>query len=357
MTNAPSAPAGRLGAVDGLRGIAVLAVFLNHTCQWPTGGHLGVDVFFVLSGFLISSQLFAELERSGRVDLAHFYARRCWRLLPAFGLMCLLYALLLALFPQFVARASAWTVLTLPVMASIYWAEGVQAVPQLDHTWSLAVEWQFYLVWPLLLMLLARLRVGRRWLAALMGLALLWMLGQRLHGNLYFGYDGIMMGALVAWAQRSARVRRAWQVRGWGSVWIWALLSLAVVVALWLLGTAHTVNDGLNKPVMSLCMALLLMVVLNNHGRWQLLLDNPVLRHFARISYGLYLYHFPLASLMFVAGFAPWQMLLAGVLLAWPLAELSWYLLEAPLLRGRWRWRWPLGMARQKGERVKGAGG
>ncbi len=184
-THTLSPPAGRLGAVDGLRGIAVLAVFLNHTWQVPHGGHLGVDIFFVLSGFLISSQLFAELERSRRVDLAHFYARRCWRLLPAFGVMCLLYLLLLVAFPLYVTSASPLTVLTLPLMANIYWAGNEQPVPQLDHTWSLAVEWQFYLVWPLLLMLLARLGVHRRLLAVGVLLAMLWMVYLRLFGNLY----------------------------------------------------------------------------------------------------------------------------------------------------------------------------
>ncbi len=153
------------------------------------------------------------------------------------------------------------------------------------------------------------------------------------------------MGALVALVQRSTRARRALQ----GRARVWLLLPPVVLLAGWLLGTASTVNDGFSKPLMCLLTGITLLVVLNNAGRWQGVLDNPVLRHFARISYGLYLYHFPIASVMYVAGFAPWQMLLAGLLVALPLAELSWYLVEAPLLRGRWRWRWNLGVARQRG--------
>ena len=78
-------------ALDGLRGFAVLVVLFDHTLHIPAGGYLGVDVFFVLSGFLISSQLFAEVQRTGTVDLRHFFLKRCRRLLPAFLAMCALY--------------------------------------------------------------------------------------------------------------------------------------------------------------------------------------------------------------------------------------------------------------------------
>src|SRR5688572_6695565 len=87
----PLSASGRLSALDGLRGFAVLIVLFDHTQHIPAGGYLGVDVFFVLSGFLISSQLFAEAQRSGTLDLRHFFLKRCRRLLPAFFAMCALY--------------------------------------------------------------------------------------------------------------------------------------------------------------------------------------------------------------------------------------------------------------------------
>jgi peptidoglycan/LPS O-acetylase OafA/YrhL len=191
--------------VDGLRGLAVLAVFFNHTLQWPSGGHLGVDMFFALSGFLITSQLLTELDQTGRVDLANFYWRRCKRLLPAFAVMCALYAVMTMCFPQQVAHASAGTLAGLLLVANIYWADGGHVLPFLNHTWSLAVEWQFYLVWPLLLVLMFRLGVKRRLLVVLMVLCVLWMCYARWRGNQLMHYSGILLGALVTHGQLKSK--------------------------------------------------------------------------------------------------------------------------------------------------------
>ncbi|GAB3456628.1 acyltransferase family protein [Actinophytocola sediminis] len=177
-----SAPAGqRTGFradIQALRAVAVLAVVLNHLWpEWLTGGYVGVDVFFVISGFLISSHLNREITGTGRVRLGRFYARRVRRLLPAAFLVLvvsLVAAYFLLPYPRWAATADE------AVASALYYENWLLAVNSVDysavnavaslvqHYWSLSVEEQFYLVWPLLLLLLFKLR-GRR--AQLVGIA------------------------------------------------------------------------------------------------------------------------------------------------------------------------------------------
>ncbi|MBX3198630.1 MAG: acyltransferase [Labilithrix sp.] len=170
-------------ALDGIRGLAVLAVVAFHANAALTGGYLGVDLFFVLSGYLITSILLREVESSGRIDLRAFWVRRARRLLPA----------LLVLMPAIAVYARVWAApgelaaLRADALATLgyvanwraiysgksYW-EIFQAPSPLEHTWSLAIEEQFYVVWPLVVaLLLVRLRGSRRTLLVVSaGLAL-----------------------------------------------------------------------------------------------------------------------------------------------------------------------------------------
>ena len=154
---------GYLPALDGVRGVAIALVIATHYWGIPGGGPLGVGLFFVLSGFLITTLLLEELDL-GRLDLKGFYARRCRRLLPALALLLTVYV---------VVRGGPG--LRVAALAGLYAGNIVQAVwpaspitgSALAHLWSLAQEEQFYLVWPVLLGLLAR---SRRLLAILCAL-------------------------------------------------------------------------------------------------------------------------------------------------------------------------------------------
>ena len=150
----------RVRALDGLRGVAVVAVLVFHGGRLR-GGYLGVDLFFVLSGFLITTLLLAEHERRGRIVLRNFYERRARRLLPALVLALLLVALYAAVWarPSELPRIRWDGIATLfyfqnwreIVTKQNYW-DAFTAPSPLQHTWSLSIEEQFYLLWPLLVM-------------------------------------------------------------------------------------------------------------------------------------------------------------------------------------------------------------
>src|SRR5215207_1252737 len=159
-------------ALDGLRALAVLGVLLYHAgVSWAPGGFLGVDAFFVLSGFLITSLLVDEWRKRGRIDFRAFWARRARRLLPALVLVVVAvgaYALFVAR-PDELERIRGDTFGSLLYVAnwrqlfeSSYFAQLSTPSP-LRHTWSLGIEEQWYLVWPLALVLVLRVTAGRRW--------------------------------------------------------------------------------------------------------------------------------------------------------------------------------------------------
>ena len=157
-------------AIDGLRAIAVIAVMLYHLgFNWIPGGFLGVDLFFVISGYVITRLLLDSIQRSGGLDLRGFYFARARRLLPALIFMVITTALFVGVWaPEAIKRF----VSDLPyaLTGTINWAlvarhtdyfESIGRPPLLQHTWSLAVETQFYLVWPLILLLVLK-RFGKK---------------------------------------------------------------------------------------------------------------------------------------------------------------------------------------------------
>jgi peptidoglycan/LPS O-acetylase OafA/YrhL len=171
---------GYLPGLDGVRALAVLGVLLYHAdLTWISGGFLGVDVFFVLSGFLITSLLLEEFDRSGRIAFGRFYLGRARRLLPALILMLVVVSAVVAIFFRDAAASLRADVVASMLYVNNWWYvlndasyfEFIGRPPLLKHLWSLAVEEQFYLVWPLMAFVAMRGggRAAVRWLA--LGLA------------------------------------------------------------------------------------------------------------------------------------------------------------------------------------------
>ena len=167
MQSTPGSPLlSHIAALDGLRGLAILSVMFFHAtlsranAPRPSGGFLGVDVFFVLSGFLITALLLKEWDQKGSIALGSFYARRALRLLPA--LFVLMAVILLVPGVFYLSQRPWWDAM----VAAAYATNWVRAfggdIGFFGHTWSLTIEEQFYVIWPLLLVGLLRLRVRRR---------------------------------------------------------------------------------------------------------------------------------------------------------------------------------------------------
>lgn len=314
----------RLGhrpGLDGLRGVAVAIVVVAHAARADYGGQVGVTIFFVLSGFLITRLLIEERERDGGIDLRAFYLRRARRLLPA--VLVVLAVLLLVgiatqeqLAPSLLYYAN-WSIIDDPHLLGA----------SLGHLWSLAIEEQFYLVWPALMALAGGL--PRRVLVvlvvggAIVSAALRFGMWDAGYARVMYGSDtrvealligcaaALLFGRLVTPSRRSALAAAA----------LVLLLACGVEQQTWGFATV-----GLTLTALA-ALAVLLHVV----ERPGLLAADP-LRHLGAISYGLYLIHVPvLVAVRDHGGVAT----IAGVALAWALAVISYQYVEIPLRHQR----------------------
>jgi peptidoglycan/LPS O-acetylase OafA/YrhL len=347
----------RRADIQGLRAVAVLAVIGFHVLGWPQGGYLGVDAFFVVSGFVITGLLLRERERTGGTSLRAFWARRARRILP---LALVVITAVVAVAPLAWAGAKVAAVRTDAIWATFFAANwhfaeqsadyfqlGSEPSPLL-HYWSLGVEEQFYLAWPLLVVLaLALARTAHRArpalavLAAVVGIpSLVWAVVQgasdpttAYYSTFTRGWE-LALGAALATIPSAAESQRRYAVRLAPAARLalsWA--GLATLVATCLLLTPAT---GVPWPAAlgaTIGTALVLVAGIGAPVRGSVLLTNPVSGYLGDISFGLYLWHFPLVVLVpvFFSASRPATVavVLAGTLL---LAVISHHLLERPVL-------------------------
>ena len=336
-------------ALDGLRTLAVYLVLLFHCgVGWFDGGFLGVDLFFVLSGFLVSSILLEELESTGRLRLGRFYGRRVRRLLPAAIVVVLATSAVFLLLSSTVKRlpwvgdaeasllyVANWRFL---LQSNDYFAADVDRSPFL-HFWSLSIEEQFYFAFPLILLLLFKLRA--RWrpavvagVAALTALSLgaqvYWASADSNHA--YYGTDAriyqLLAGVLVALAWRRMQGR---EVRAPGAGWV--LLAALLLTASSLVSFSVSVR-GVIAAVAS---AGLILAVMAQTDRslvgW---LNRPTMTYLGQISYGTYLWHWPvILAFTEVIQVGPWVLTALVSAVATGLAAASYQLLEMPIRRSR----------------------
>ena len=356
-------PRGHLAGLDGLRALAIGAVMIFHLDpDWLPGGFLGVDIFFVISGFLITTLLVRERERDGSIDLRGFWTRRARRLLPALLVVvpaCILIARTVEADLLVGIRRQALGALTF----STNWLEIANGSDYFHSTspqlfmnfWSLAVEEQFYLAWPLvtIALLAARRHLGLSWgvLGALVlsvgvGSALLMALRYDPADvtRVYYGTDthlvGLMLGAAMAmtWAgpTRAGTITPQWH-RWRRHVVVGAGVLLAGLLVLADEGSAWTFRLGI--PLVSLATALLLLASVDRPGRLRTVLEAPPLRWIGTRSYGIYLWHWPVILVIgqdipAAAGTASfvWTRVWA-VVVTLALADLSFRFVETPVRR------------------------
>lgn len=367
--------------LDGLRALAVLAVIAYHlNLGWAPGGLLGVGVFFTLSGYLITDLLLGQHEITGRLQLADFWLRRARRLLPALFVMLAVVAAWVTLLDRdqlpvirgAVASSAAyvgnWWLIA---QHSSYFAQFAPPMP-LGHLWSLAVEEQFYLIWPWLLLLGLRWARGRRrtrtrlaaatlLLAAVsaVAMALLYRPGYD-PTRIYDGTDtrafAVLIGAALAFVWPSRHLGRdvtetaRWILDGIG------ITGLAVIaVLIWRTSEYSPFLYRGGMVLLSVGTALTVGAAASPASRLGVLLGIRPLRWIGVRSYGIYLWHYPIIVLTTPAngrdGLARGALQVAA---AFGVAALSWRFVEEPVRHGAiGRW---LAQARSAGWRLGAAG-
>jgi peptidoglycan/LPS O-acetylase OafA/YrhL len=312
----------KIPELDGLRALAVLPVIAFHFSylKWVDGGYLGVDLFFVLSGFLITSLLLAEERRTGTVSLRDFYARRALRILPPLA-ACALLAL--AFVPSTTPRGA---------LAAFFFAANMvdsRILGGLLHTWSIAVEEHFYFAWPLLFLALGARR-GRflAWtiLVVLAVRIVVLSLKMDVYTPTYTRADSLAIGCYAA-------LLLAHRPPVFGA-WV-APAALAAIAACFLLVPwMNFAMLSFGFTLFALACAVAILALLTTRGWANRVLSSPPMQYVGRRSYGLYLYHMPvfLALERFRVDEEPASMALVTVLrvaATFAVAEISYRTIEA----------------------------
>jgi len=338
--------------IDGLRSLAVVPVVLFHAgFSMFSGGFVGVDVFFVISGYLITSILAAEIER-GKFSIIRFYERRARRILPAlFFVLVICVIAAWVLLPPLEMKRFAQSLFSVPLFASNvffwntsgYFEADTELMPLL-HTWSLAVEEQFYLVFPLLLVALWRFkRQNISWI--LIGLAILslciaeYLLKHNPASAFYLiqarGWE-LLIGAWVALNREQVQSRLSANVAS-----ILTAFGTALILGAVFAFDKHTPFPGLFAlgPTLGAALIILFGTPENGVGR---LLSNKFLVSIGLISYSAYLWHQPLFAFTRIWSISHPSQIVMGtvVLVSFALAYLTWKFVEAPFRNpGRFRQR------------------
>ncbi len=344
--------------LDGLRALAVAAVFLYHArpqsdgSGWMPGGFLGVDLFFVLSGYLITSLLLIEWEHHGRIVLLNFWRRRARRLFPALVVVVLAALVLAAIFARDdLARTRSDAISSLfyytnwhLIVANHSYFNAMGRPSLLQHLWSLAVEEQFYVIWPLLLVpglvLLGRKRLPYAVVAGIGGsAALMWLLYSPSDpSRVWYGTDTraflLLMGILLAllWPYVE-RIK--------GSLPLLELLGVAALVTtIYLFRTMPAFGSTLwqgGDLAAAFCFAVLIGAVAHPESRLDGLLGVAPLRWVGERSYGMYLWHFPIVQLTRPGVDLSWSgplAVLGQAALVVAAAALSFRFVEQPIRTG-----------------------
>ena len=339
--------------IDGLRGVAVLLVVLFHAgVPWLAGGYIGVDVFFVISGYLITGLLIDEHARSGRVSLTDFWARRIRRIIPALAVVVIAtltagwWILLPWEFDSLLhsARATVLSIANIHFWQSSggYFADNVEQEPLL-HMWSLGVEEQFYLALPLVVV--AALRLGRRHtvtatLATLGVASLAWSIVEVTNDQQaafylpQFRAWELLVGSGLALARPTLR-RIPTTV---ANTMTWTGLATIVAAALWYTDRTRFPGTTALAPVLGTAAIIAAGVTTHTSGTAQRLLGTTPMQWIGRWSYSWYLWHWPALVLVRQhqrTDSLPRDLLVSTTTLA--LAATSWRYIEEPFRRSTGR--------------------
>ena len=341
---------GYIPELDGLRGVAILGVMFFHAnAPFLKGGYLGVDIFFVLSGFLITSLLISEFDGSGSVSLKNFYMRRVLRLGPA--LIALLIVFCLASFAVLSEEKANSNFVDALISLAYFsnWARAFSIHPPdfLGHTWSLSIEEQFYIVWPIILLMLLRVSKKRHHVVVIAAAIALfsWIFRiylsmnaapiERIYNGLDTRADALMVGCTLGVVLSSGLVSENAKKMLQKLLVVIAPLSMACLLA-------FSILSSWRNPWMYYCgffivelltAALVLDILMNPQSIIRKLLAMRWLVWVGSISYGLYLWHYPIYRTISALGFHGLTIITVGSLVTFIVAALSYYAMERPILK------------------------
>jgi len=341
-------------ALDGIRAMAIFFVMLGHSVQQAPlidgtvvdRGGLGVDVFFVLSGYLITTILFNEIARNGTVSLKKFYMRRFLRLYPAMVILVIAY---LIISPFLLQQTFSTRILT-SMAVMTYTMNWVKALSLgggglLAHTWSLSIEEQFYLFWPIVLIFMVRFFSMKfcAFVALLISFfSLFWSIYLDFNGaspeRIYNGLDtrvhSIMIGcSLALWylsGIENFRKDRLISIR--------SIIALAIIFYIMIVGTSPAIRE-LSHLLLSVSTAALILSILNEEILITKFLGISTLCIIGRISYGIYLWHYPVFTIMHLNRMSDQRILIFGSAISITIALVSYLSVERYFLSLKLKFR------------------
>ena len=348
-------------AIDGLRAVAVTAVIFYHLgFSWIPGGFLGVDLFFVISGYVITRLLLDSIERSGGLDLRGFYKARARRLLPPMIFMIVVTGFYITIWAQDSVRRFI-TDVPFALTGTINWwlvakeqdyFEAIGRPPLLQHTWSLAVESQFYLVWPIILLLVLK-RFGKKvipfaaLLIALVSASLLFYVSLQLDASsdvshIYFGTDthsiGLFLGSALAVSWIPQNFKSEVSKRAQNFVDFIGVFGLVGILASFLLiDESSPTAYKIAFPLAAIFGVAIITSIVHPASRFAPILQNRVLLWVGERSYAIYLWHWVVFQIsrpsVDIEG-EDWALIAVRILIVLALADISLKLVELPIRSG-----------------------
>lgn len=344
-----------ISGIDGLRAIAVLMVFAYHL-NFPSakGGLLGVTVFFVISGFLITRKLISELENTNTIHLKLFWIKRMKRLLPAVLTMVTVVILVSAVFDRVLFTKACSDLLPSILGCNNWWQifnhvsyfENAGVPSPFTHFWSLAIEVQFYLLYPLVLIVLAKVKNWKKIaicvtiLLAAVSMGAMWSLSDLYKDDpsrVYYGTDtrvfSLLLGAFLAFIEKEN-----WKGNRISSVLKNIIGIVSLIVLLYMIsadgdGGSFYLKEG--QGAASVCAVLVIFSFWGEESILNRALSALPLKWTGERSYGIYLWHYPLMLLISKGGKSPWWVSMAIIFLTCLVSSLSYKYIETPILRGK----------------------